>query len=59
MQFFCQRFFYFEKKPKNPTLNIDDPVKSPVLVIARSSAFAGRRSNPVFSGTYKSEIASL
>jgi hypothetical protein len=36
----------------------DGVVKSPVFVIARSSANAGRRSNPVFSRTYKNEIAS-
>jgi len=41
-----------------PWLNIDGFVKSPVFVIARSSANAGRRSNPVFSRTYKNEIAS-
>jgi hypothetical protein len=39
-------------------INWDGFVKSPVLVIARSSANAGRRSNPVFSRTYKNEIAS-
>ncbi|MBM4331890.1 MAG: hypothetical protein FJ117_11850 [Deltaproteobacteria bacterium] len=38
---------------------IDGLVKSPVFVIARSSANAGRRSNPVFSRTYKNEIALL
>jgi len=40
-------------------INVDGVVKSPVFVIARSSANAGRRSNPVFSRTYKNEIASL
>jgi len=39
--------------------NFDGLVKSLVFVIARSSANAGRRSNPVFSRTYKNEIASL
>jgi len=33
--------------------------KSRLLVIAISSAFAGRRSNLAFSATYKNEIASL
>ena len=42
-----------------PLLNFDGFVKNPVLVIARSSAFAGRRSNLVFSGTCKNEVASL
>ncbi|MFH1756616.1 MAG: hypothetical protein ABH969_01085 [Pseudomonadota bacterium] len=40
-------------------IKFDDLVKSPLFVIARSSANAGRRSNPVFSRTYKNEIASL
>ena len=39
-------------------MKFDGFVKSPVFVIARSSANAGRRSNPVFSRTYKNEIAS-
>jgi len=44
---------------KRMEINNDDGfVKSLVLVFARSSAFAGRRSNLVFSGTYKKEIAS-
>jgi len=38
---------------------LDEFVKSLYSVIARSSAFAGRRSNLVFSGTYKNKIASL
>jgi len=38
-------------------LKIDEFVKSLVPVIARSSALAGRRSNLVFSGAYKNEIA--
>jgi len=37
---------------------LDDLVKSPVFVIARSSVNAVRQSNPVFSSTYKNEIAS-
>jgi len=40
-------------------INLDEFVKSPVPVIARSSVLAGRRSNLVFSGTYKNEIASV
>jgi len=40
-------------------IKVDGFVKSPVPVIARSSALAGRRSNLVFSGTFKNEIASL
>jgi hypothetical protein len=39
-------------------IKYDGFVKSLVLVMARIPAFAGRRSNLIFSGTYKNEIVS-
>jgi hypothetical protein len=47
------------EESKKRGVTSDGVVKSPVFVIARSSANAGRQSNPVFSRTYKNEIASL
>jgi len=40
-------------------MRIDGFVKSLFLVITRSPAFAGRRTNLVFTSTYKNEIALL